>query len=117
MLRIITNFAPKLYLTWLVWEIRLFQRLQIHLGKPRQAGGRAAGKSFKYYMCPRENAKALYTAKEDSVSPSTCPSDLLNALKVGKQALRAEGCWGALSFGVRPCWAGAGPAEMLRGGG
>lgn len=33
MLRIITNFAPKLYLTWLVWEIRAFQRLQIHLGR------------------------------------------------------------------------------------
>lgn len=33
MLRIITNFAPKLYLTQLVWEIRAFQRLQIHLGR------------------------------------------------------------------------------------
>lgn len=33
MLRIITNFAPKLYLTRLVWEIRAFQRLQIHLGR------------------------------------------------------------------------------------
>lgn len=103
MLRIITNFAPKLYLTWLVWEIRLFQRLPIHLGKPRQAGGRAGegvkGEEFKYYMCLMKMPR-LCTAEEDSVSStSTCPCDLLSAPRVGKQALGAEGSWGALSFG------------------
>lgn len=51
MLRIITNFAPKLYLTWLVREIRALQSVQIHLGRGTQADETVQSKSNLNITC------------------------------------------------------------------
>lgn len=66
MLRIITNFAPKLYLTWLVWKIRLFQRLQIHLGKRGRQEGVLRGSNLNITRAPMKMPK-----------PSTLPRSIL----------------------------------------
>lgn len=51
MLRIITNFAPKLYLTWLVRQIRALQSVQNHLGRGAKADETVQGKSNLNITC------------------------------------------------------------------
>lgn len=88
MLHIITNFAPKLYLTWLVWEIRPFQCLPIHLG----SHGRRAG-------VPRGSHLNITCALTKTPNSGSCyeragpPSAPLRHGWSGSRGLGTEACW------------------------
>lgn len=92
MLRIITNFAPKLYLTWLVWEIRPFQRLQIHLGSQGRHAGVPGGSNLNITCALVKMPKLFKLPGRILSSPLLVPlPSLLSALKVGKQGAFSQG--------------------------